>query len=93
MTAEQAIKEYWPILVTVATVAAGGLIWLIRLEGKVKSVEKTQVTEGQHMSTAIHEMAVTQKEMSATMKQMEMTLTSIVAYEKGASEARKAGRK
>lgn len=92
MTPEQFLLKYWPLLVTAVTLGSGGIIWLIRLEGKVKQVERTQETEGKHMAEAIKDMAVTQKEMSQTMKQMELTLTSIVAYEKGANEARRGKR-
>ena len=49
MTPEQFLLKYWPLLVTAGTLGSGGIIWLIRLEGKVKQVERTQTTDGARM--------------------------------------------
>jgi hypothetical protein len=71
---------------------AGGLIafavWLIRLEGKVKHIEKVQETDGERIGKAIDKMADTQTKMSDAMNEMRTTLAGVVGYEKGAQEAR-----
>lgn len=88
ITTEQLIKDYWPVFAA----GIGGIIWLIRLEGKVKSVEKTQQTEGQRLATAIEKMSITQDKMADTIGEMRTTLAGVVGYEKGAQEARKRSR-
>lgn len=85
---EQILATYWPYLLA----AAGGIIWLIRLEGKVKQVEKTQTTEGTRLVAAMEKMGEKQDKMADVMSEMRTTLAGVVGYEKGASEARK-GRK
>ncbi len=82
------LQQYWPYLLA----AAGGIIWLIRLEGKVKSVEKTQATEGTRLVTAMEKMGEKQDKMAEMIGEMRTTLAGVVGYEKGASEARKVRR-
>lgn len=72
--------------------AAGGIVWLIRLEGKVKQVEKTQTTEGTRLVSAMEKMGEKQDKMAEMMSEMRTTLAGVVGYEKGASEARKVRR-
>lgn len=88
MTPEQFLLKYWPLL------AAGvaGIIWLIRLEGKVKQVERTQTTDGARMAKAIDKMADAGERMADRIGQMETTLAGIVGYEKGANEVRRGKR-
>lgn len=85
---EQLFQQYWPYLVS----AAGGIVWLIRLEGKVKQVEKTQTTEGTRLVAAMEKMGEKQDKMAEMMSEMRTTLAGVVGYEKGASEARKVRR-
>lgn len=85
---EQLFQQYWPYLMS----AAGGIVWLIRLEGKVKQVEKTQTTEGTRLVSAMDKMSATQEKMADTINEMRTTLAGVVGYEKGASEARKVKR-
>lgn len=76
--------DAWPFIV--ATV--GVIVWLTRLESKVKTIERTQNTEGVRMVNAIDKLAATQERMSETINEMRTTLAGVVGYEKGASEAR-----
>ena len=92
MTPEQFLLKYWPLLVTAGTLGSGGIIWLIRLEGKVKQVERTQTTDGARMAKAIDKMADAGERMADRIGQMETTLAGIVGYEKGANEARRGKR-
>lgn len=85
MTTEQLIKDYW----TIIAAGVGGIIWLIRLEGKVKSVERTQQTEGTRLVASMEKMSNTQDKMAYTISEMRTTLAGVVGYEKGAQEARK----
>ena len=85
MTTEQLIKDYW----TIIAAGVGGIIWLIRLEGKVKSVERTQQTEGTLLVASMEKMSNTQDKMADTISEMRTTLAGVVGYEKGAQEARK----
>lgn len=85
---EQLFQQYWPYLMS----AAGGIVWLIRLEGKVKQVEKTQTTEGTRLVSAMEKMGEKQDKMAEMMSEMRTTLAGVVGYEKGASEARKVRR-
>lgn len=85
---EQLFQQYWPYLMS----AAGGIVWLIRLEGKVKQVEKTQTTEGTRLVSAMEKMGEKQDKMAEMMSEMRTTLAGVVGYEKGASEARKVKR-
>lgn len=85
MTSEQFIKDYWPVFAA----GIGGIIWLIRLEGKVKSVERTQQTEGTRLVASMEKMSNTQDKMADTISEMRTTLAGVVGYEKGAQEARK----
>ena len=85
MTTEQLIKDYWPVFAA----GVGGIIWLIRLEGKVKSVERTQQTEGTRLVASMEKMSNTQDKMADTISEMRTTLAGVVGYEKGAQEARK----
>lgn len=85
MTTEQLIKDYW----TIIAAGVGGIIWLIRLEGKVKSVERTQQTEGTRLVASMEKMSNTQDKMADTISDMRTTLAGVVGYEKGAQEARK----
>lgn len=76
--------------INLATICAAVsfIVWLIRLEGKVKHVEKVQETEGQRIATAIDRMSVTQEKMADNISDMRTTLAGVVGYEKGAQEAR-----
>lgn len=85
MTTEQIIKDYWPVFAA----GIGGIIWLIRLEGKVKTVERTQQTEGTRLVASMEKMSATQDKMADTINEMRTTLAGVVGYEKGAQEARK----
>lgn len=85
MTSEQFIKDYWPVFAA----GIGGIIWLIRLEGKVKSVERTQQAEGTRLVASMEKMSNTQDKMADTISEMRTTLAGMVGYEKGAQEARK----
>lgn len=85
---EQLFQQYWPYLMS----AAGGIVWLIRLEGKVKQVEKTQTTEGTRLVAAMEKMGEKQDKMAEMMSEMRTTLAGVVGYEKGASEAREVRR-
>lgn len=82
---EQIIKDYWPVFAA----GIGGIIWLIRLEGKVKTVERTQQTEGMRLVASMEKMSATQDKMADTINEMRTTLAGVVGYEKGAQEARK----
>lgn len=84
MTTEQFIKDYWAVFAALV----GGVVWLIRLEGKVKAVERTQETEGERLATAIEKMSTTQDKMADTITEMRTILAGVVGYEKGAQEAR-----
>ena len=84
MTSEQFIKDYWPVFAA----GVGGIIWLIRLEGKVKSIERTQQTEGTRLVASMEKMCNTQDKMADQMNEMRTTLAGVVGYEKGAQEAR-----
>lgn len=85
MTTEQLIKDYWPVFAA----GIGGIIWLIRLEGKVKTVERTQQTEGTRLVASMEKMSATQDKMADTINEMRTTLAGVVGYEKGAQETRK----
>lgn len=85
MTSEQFLKDYW----TLIAAGIGGIIWLIRLEGKVKSVERTQQAEGTRLVASMEKMSNTQDKMADTISEMRTTLAGVVGYEKGAQEARK----
>ena len=85
MTSEQFLKDYW----TLIAAGIGGIIWLIRLEGKVKSVERTQQAEGTRLVASMEKMSNTQDKMADTISEMRTTLAGMVGYEKGAQEARK----
>lgn len=88
MTAEQFIKDFWGAI----GAFIGAIIWLIRLEGKVKQVERTQSIEGVRLVEAMDKMSATQEKMSETINEMRTTLAGVVGYEKGAHEARKRAR-
>jgi len=64
------------------------VVWLLRLEGKVKHIEKVQETEGARMVAAMDKMSSALDKMSDTQSEMRTTLAGIVGYEKGAQEAR-----
>lgn len=86
---EHILKKYWSqILAAVALI-----VWLIRLEGKLDFVEKTQNTEGARLIAAMDKMSTTQDKMADTINEMRTTLAGVVGYEKGASEARKVGKR
>lgn len=76
------------LIYTAAGSAVAFIVWLIRLEGKVKHIEKVQETDGERIAKAIDKMADTQSKMSETINEMRTTLAGVVGYEKGASEAR-----
>jgi hypothetical protein len=78
-------------IITAATGAITFIVWLIRLEGKVKHIEKVQETDGERIGKAIDKMAETQTKMAETMNEMRTTLAGVVGYEKGAHEARAMG--
>ena len=78
------LKQYWPQIS--GAIAFG--VWLMRLEGKVKHIEKVQDTDGDRIGTAIDKMAETQTKMADTINEMRTTLAGVVGYEKGAQEAR-----
>lgn len=86
---EQLFQQYWPYLIT----GAGAIVWLIRLEGKVKQVERTQTTEGTRLVASMDKMSLTQEKMADTINEMRTTLAGVVGYEKGATEARKVGKR
>ena len=85
---EQLFHQYWPYILFLVS----GIIWLIRLEGKVKQIERTQDTEGTRLVAAMDKMSTTQDKMADTINEMRTTLAGVVGYEKGASEARKVKR-
>ena len=87
--ADNIFQQYWPYLLS----AASAIVWLIRLEGKVKQIERTQITEGTRLIAAMDKMSVTQDKMADTINEMRTTLAGVVGYEKGASEARKVGKR
>lgn len=78
------LKQYWPQIS--GAIAFG--VWLMRLEGKVKHIEKVQETEGARMVAAMDKMSGTQEKMSEAINEMRTTLAGVVGYEKGAQEAR-----
>lgn len=65
------------------------IVWLIRLEGKVKHIERVQETDGERIGKAMDKMADTQEKMSTAINEMRTTLAGVVGYEKGAQEARR----
>lgn len=75
-------------IITAATGAITFIVWLIRLEGKVKHIEKVQETDGERIGKAIDKMAETQNKMADTINEMRTTLAGVVGYEKGTQEAR-----
>jgi hypothetical protein len=83
------LQQYWPYIAA----ATGGIVWLIRLEGKVKQVERTQNTEGTRLVASMDKMSAAQDKMADTINEMRTTLAGVVGYEKGASEARKVGKR
>lgn len=91
MTTEQIFKDYWPVFAA----AMGGVVWLIRLEGKQKQTDKNvdnltemHKSESGRLVIAIDKMAATQEKMAEQLNEMRTTLAGVVGYEKGAQEAR-----
>ena len=84
---DELLKTYWPQI----TVAAGAVIYVLRVEGRLNHVEKVQETEGARMVSAMDKMSVTQEKMSEAINEMRTTLAGVVGYEKGAQEARQRG--
>lgn len=75
-------------IIIAATGAITFIVWLIRLEGKVKHIEKVQETDGERIGKAIDKMSDTQTKMAETINEMRTTLAGVVGYEKGAQEVR-----
>jgi hypothetical protein len=93
--ADNILQTYWPYLAA----AFGGVVWLIRLEGKQKQTEKNVDTltdmhksESTRLLAAMDKMAIAQEKTSEQIANMRETLAAIVAYEKGAHEATKAAK-
>lgn len=80
-------------IIIAATGAITFIVWLIRLEGKVKHIEKVQETDGERIGKSIDKMSETQTKMAETMNEMRTTLAGVVGYEKGAEEARARGKR
>jgi len=81
---DELLKNYWPQVCA----AIGYTVWLVRLEGKVKHIEKVQETEGARMVASMEKMSTALDKMSDTQNEMRTTLAGVVGYEKGAQEAR-----
>ena len=91
MTTEQIIKDYWPVFVAIL----GGVVWLIRGEGKQRATEKRvdalyemHKTETVRLVQSMDKMCNTQDKMADQLNEMRTTLAGVVGYEKGAQEAR-----
>jgi hypothetical protein len=69
--------------------ALSAIVWLIRLEGKVKQIERTQETEGERLARAVEKMSETQAKMAEQINDMRVTLASVTGYEKAIVENRK----
>jgi len=76
---EPFIKRNWYLIT--AGIAAG--IWLLRLEGRVNYVERTQVTEIAGMREDLKDMRREFTAMSAEVHKMAENIANITGYREG----------
>lgn len=81
----ETIIQFWPIFLGFITF----VVWLIRLEGKVKIIEKEQYNAINQISRNIEKLSDGQNEMRKDIHQLQLSVTEIVAFERGRNTANK----
>lgn len=75
------------------TLAISGVVWLIRLEGKVKQVEKAQVSDIDRINKNLEKLERGHEEILKTLTLLSSNIAEIMGYERGRNERPKALRK
>lgn len=82
------IIKYWPVVAFVVSLAIGGIVWNIRLEGKVNMIERTQTTEIARMGQTLMKLEDGMSEIRKDLKDVAVSIATIMGYEKGAASRR-----
>jgi hypothetical protein len=93
MTDTELLFKLWPVFVWLVTITAGALVYVLRIEGRVNYIEKTQTTDGTRLANAFDKLSDSQSKMADTISDMRVTLSGIVGYERGREETGKRIRK
>lgn len=79
----ETILQFWPILIAFVSF----IVWLIRLEGKIKIIEKEQYNAINQINKNLERLNDGQNEMKKDIHQVQISVTEIVAFEKGRSSS------
>ena len=73
-------------VVGLVVLALSGVVWLIRLEGKVKQVERAQVTDIDRINKTLEKLEIGHQDILKTLSVLSTNIAEIMGYERGRNE-------